>query len=312
MRSTRALITGITGFCGRHLAAQLKAQGAVVCGIARRPTVLDGMDELYWGDVSDATFMQAAVLDAQPTHIYHLAGILTPNADLDYLLSVHANGMQNLLEAIVHADLGPAIVVTSSSAVYGTVGTNDIPLREGQPFRPVSNYAVSKVTQEMVAYAYYARHGLKIVRTRSFNLVGPGQPASLVCAAFAQQIAQIEAGLAEPVLRVGNLTAQRDFVDVRDATRAFQLLAQLGKPGAVYNVCAGAAVTIQTMLDLLLAHAKTAIRVEPDPARMRASDVPLSVGKHRRLRAATGWQPHIALEQSLTDLLNWWRAKIRG
>jgi GDP-4-dehydro-6-deoxy-D-mannose reductase len=190
------------------------------------------------------------------------------------------------------------------------VDTGDLPIRESQPFRPASAYAVSKVAQEMLAYSYHARYGARVIRTRTFNMTGPGEPASLVCSALARQIAEAEAGKTEAVLCVGNLTPQRDFVDVRDAVRAYRLALERGQPGEVYNVCSGQAISIQACLDELGGLAEKGIRVEQDPTRMRPSDLPMSLGDCALLQQQTGWRPAIPLRQSLAELLEEWRRRM--
>jgi GDP-4-dehydro-6-deoxy-D-mannose reductase len=240
-----------------------------------------------------------------------MAALVSSDADLDVLYIVNVLGTEHVLKAVCQADLDPVIVIPGSSAVYGLVRPDDLPIRESQPFRPSNPYAVSKIAQEMLAYTYYARYGLKVIRTRAFNLVGPGQPSSLVGSAFAQQIARIEAGYAEPVLRVGNLAAQRDFVDVRDAVGAYWLAAQRGQPGDVYNICSGLGVSIRTCLDELLMLTEEPIEVVQDPTRVRPSDIPVSVGDGSLLRKQTGWRPMIPLERSLADLLEEWRGRVQ-
>ena len=310
MPAKRALITGIYGFCGRHLAVHLQRQGYQVSGLdlVQAPS-LAGIP-VHAGDLRQRDFVQSVVRSVRPTHIFHLAALISPHADLDDLYAVNVRGTEHLLEAVRLAGIEPVILITGSSAVYGLVQPGDLPIRESLPFQPLNAYAVSKIAQEMLAYTHHARHGLQVIRTRAFNLTGPGEPPSLVCSAFAKQIAEIEAGLIEPVLRVGNLAPQRDFVDVRDVVHAYHLAAQLGRAGQVFNVCSGRAVAVQTCLDQLLRLATKPISLEQDPARMRPADIPVSVGDGSHLQELTGWQPARSLEESLADLLNDWRQRI--
>jgi GDP-4-dehydro-6-deoxy-D-mannose reductase len=312
MSDNRVLITGIQGFCGRHLGAHMKQHGYAVSGIDLTPATPITDITVYVGDIRDPAFVQEVVRTSCPTYVFHLAGLTTPHADLDVLYDVNVRGTECLLEAIRLAGLDPAILITGSGAAYGLVEPEDLPISESQPFHPLNAYAVSKICQEMLAYTYYSRHSLKVIRTRAFNLVGPGQPPSLVGSAFARQIAEIETGRIEPVLRVGSLAPQRDFVDVRDAVHAYWLIAQSGQPGKVYNVCSGQAVSIQACLDELLRLTQTLIRVEQDLARVRLSDIPVSVGDNSLLHKQTGWHPVIPLGQSLADLLDDWRQQIPG
>jgi GDP-4-dehydro-6-deoxy-D-mannose reductase len=319
----RALITGIRGFCGTHLAIHLRRQGFVLAGIELPPsgsqaTLQDwahrvGSDlTVYHGDIRDLVFLRETIRVVRPTQIFHLAALISSDDELERLYDVNVRGTQQLLSAIRAEGIDPVILITGSSAAYGVVGVQDLPIRESQPFRPLNLYAVSKIAQEMLAYSHHARYGLRVVRTRAFNVTGPGEPPSLAPSAFARQIAEIELGRSAPVLRTGNLSPQRDFVDVRDLARAYRLLAQYGKPGEVYNVCSGQAVLILTCLQELVKLAKVPIRVEPDPARTRATDLPVSVGDPSLVRQETGWQAEIPLAQSLADLLDDWRRRMGG
>jgi GDP-4-dehydro-6-deoxy-D-mannose reductase len=185
-----------------------------------------------------------------------------------------------------------------------------MPLTEDQPFRPTSPYAVSKVAQDLLGWQYFASYDLPVVRVRPFSHIGPGQSDRFSLASFARQIAEIEAGCRAPVVRVGNLDARRDFLDVRDVARAYVLALTRGEPGAVYNIASGAAVRIGAALDLLLGLSPLPIEVVRETGRLRPADVPLLVGDSARLRAATGWEPTIPFARSLRDLLDWWRARI--
>jgi GDP-4-dehydro-6-deoxy-D-mannose reductase len=262
---------------------------------------------VYRGDIRDVSSVQHVIESVRPTHVFHLAGLIAPNAELDLLFDVNVRGTEQLLTAIRLASLDPVIIIPGSSAAYGRVPAEDLPIRESQPFRPLNRYAVSKIAQEMLAYAHHVQHGLRVIRTRAFNVTGPGEPPSLACSAFARQIAQIEAGQRAPVLQTGNLSPRRDYVDVRDLARAYLLVANHGVPGAVYNICSGQAVSIQECLDQLLALASVPIQVAQDKARVRLADLPVSVGDPGLLREATGWQAEIPLKQSLADLLEGWR-----
>ena len=310
MPEYRALITGACGFSGRHLGAYLLRQGCAVSGIDLSPSTPDPEITVHAGDIRDLAFVREIILKAQPTHVFHMAGLISSDAPLDELYDANVLGTAQVLKAAKQAGLDPAIVIPGSSAVYGRVEPADLPIRESQPFRPLTLYGVSKIAQEMLAYTYHARHGLKVIRTRAFNLVGPGLPPSLACSAFAKQIAEIEVQDAEPVLRVGNLAPQRDFVDVRDVARAYWLVAQRGQPGEVYNVCSGLGVSIQACLLEMLDLSGVTIKVQQDGARVRSSDIPVSVGDGSLLRKQTDWYPMIPLEKSLAGLLEYWRQRV--
>jgi GDP-4-dehydro-6-deoxy-D-mannose reductase len=211
-------------------------------------------------------------------------------------------GTHNLLQACRDAGIAPRVLVTGSALVYRA--QRDA-LTEDAPIAPPNPYGVSKLAQEMTA----AASGLPVLLTRPFNHAGPRQAPTFATSAFAQQIARIEAGRAEPVLRVGNLEARRDVTDVRDTVRAYHALVERGVPGRAYNVCSGQAHSMRELLDLLLARARVRVRIEVDPERLRPSDNPVILGSHARLTADTGWTPAIPIEQTMADLLDYWRAR---
>jgi GDP-4-dehydro-6-deoxy-D-mannose reductase len=198
-----------------------------------------------------------------------------------------------------------------SAEEYGPVRGEDLPLRETTPLRPASPYAVSKVAQSALAVLYGPAGGMRVVTTRTFHHTGPGRGEAFAESSFARQIAEIEAGRRAPVIRVGNLDAVRDFSDVRDVVRAYWLLLEKGAPGAVYNVCSGHGRSIRELLDILLACSSARVDVQIDPERLRPSDTPAQVGDPSRLLTATGWTPRIPIEQTLRDLLDDWRERIR-
>ncbi|HVO70111.1 MAG TPA: GDP-mannose 4,6-dehydratase, partial [Aggregatilineaceae bacterium] len=202
------------------------------------------------------------------------------------------------------------LLIVGSAEVYGAAGATRDPLDENHPFAPTSPYSVSKVAQDMLGLEYFLAHRMPIIRARPFNHIGPGQGSGFVTADFASQIAAIEAGQREPVMFVGNLAAERDFTDVRDVVRAYDLMLDLGEPGEVYHVCSGKGYSIQYLLDTLLSYSTARIQVRQDLALMRPVDVPRRVGDASRLRQCTGWEPQIPFEQSLLDILNDWRQRI--
>ena len=190
------------------------------------------------------------------------------------------------------------------------VYADEVPIKETNPLRPLSPYAVSKVTQDFLAYQYFMSYGIRAIRTRGFNHTGPRRGEVFVTSNFAKQVATIEAGKAPAVIKVGNLDAVRDFTDVRDMVRGYVLATEKGKPGEVYNLASGKAITIRAMLDKLIALAKVEVKVETDPARLRPSDVEVLIGDYSKFHADTGWEPKIPFDQTLEDLLNYWRQRI--
>ncbi|HNS51960.1 MAG TPA: GDP-mannose 4,6-dehydratase [Anaerolineae bacterium] len=305
-----ALVTGILGFCGQHLAADLLEAGYRVSGLDAADAPSPHQAEVCVGDIRDLPWLADVLARLKPTHLFHLAALTNPQAGWDGLYDVNVRGTVQLLEAVRIASLDPVIVVAGSSAVYGAVRESELPIGEDQPFRPRNAYAVSKAAQELLAYSYYARFGQRVVRARPFNLTGPGEAPGFVVSAFAQQIARIEAGLQAPIVEVGNLDSVRDFVDVRDTARAYRLLGEQGRPGEVYNICSGSATVIRQLLEALLSLSHlTPIEVLPVASRMQPADVPVQVGSAERLRRATAWQPEIDLHKTLSDALESWRRK---
>jgi GDP-4-dehydro-6-deoxy-D-mannose reductase len=315
----RALITGINGFVGGHLAEHLLSSGLwEVAGIARQPALaletLTGRVTYVAADLSDREQTLGALASIRPDVIFHLAGQSNvPHAFADPHTTVQMNiGAQlNLFLSVLQLRIDPLIIVASSNEIYGLVRPEDLPVNEQTPLRPVNPYAVSKAAQDLFAYQYHISHRMRTVRLRPFNHIGPRQTEAFVVPAFAAQIARIEAGLQPPVLRVGNLAAERDFSDVRDIVRAYELAALHGEVGAAYNVGSGQAVGVQRILDILLTFSTHDIQIEPDPSRMRPSDVPRVVCDASRFHADTGWTPRIPLEQTLFDTLEYWRFRVQ-
>jgi len=298
-----ALITGISGFVGRHLQQQLTGQGWQVYGFDVRP----GANDVFAGDLTDRVAISHAISESEPDVIFHLAGVIK-SATPEIFYKVNLLGTLALLDAVFESGLRPKIVVASSSAVYGRK-SGERPIAERVQLHPVTDYAVSKVAQETAALRYYDSYSLPVMIVRMFNLLGPGQPADLACSAFARQIALAErSGQTEIV--TGNLDARRDFVDVRDAVRAFELIAQKGKPGQIYNVCSARGVAIRKCLGEMMSMSTNQLSARVDADRVQKNDVPVQVGSYQKLHKATGWSPKISLRQSLTDLLNDWRVRV--
>ena len=317
----RVLITGITGFAGSHLADYLLEHqpGVEVWGIrrwrSRRENILHLGDrvKLVEGDLRDEASLRRVMAAARPEAIFHLAAqsyVPTSwNAPTE-TLTTNIAGQANLFEAVRAVGLDPVIQIAGSSEEYGLVLPDEVPINEGNPLRPLSPYAVSKVAQDMLAYQYFRSYGMKTVRTRGFNHTGPRRGEVFVSSNFARQIARIEAGLQEPVIRVGNLDAQRDFTDVRDMVRAYWLAVTKATPGEVYNLGSGRAITIRELLDLLIGMSDVQVETEVDPDRLRPSDVEVLLADSSKFRDETGWEPVIPLEETLADLLEFWRERI--
>lgn len=301
----RALVTGGLGFVGQHLVAHLEAQGDDVTTVDRHGP--GGVD------ITDAGAVAGAIAAARADAIYHLAGWADVGAswiDPVRVLRINAEGTLNVLLAASAAGVRRVLAVASAD-VYGVVTEDDLPLTEAAPLRPTSPYAASKVAAEALAHQAFLGHELGVIRVRPFNHIGPGQAEGFVAPALAARIARAElAGGGE--VRIGNLSARRDLTDVRDVVRAYRLLVERGTPGEVYNLCSGNDISIQSLADRLVGMAAAPVHLVPDPALLRPVDLPVLRGDSGKLRAATGWAPIITIEQSLTDLLDDMRTRVRA
>jgi GDP-4-dehydro-6-deoxy-D-mannose reductase len=314
----RALITGITGFAGGHLAQILLDRGDELFGVARDEGF--GLAHLsrdiipVIADLQSPDVVNRLLNDVQPEAIYHLAGqafVPTSWSNPWDTLENNIRPQLNILQAMVNQHSSARLLIVASNQVYGPVTQEQLPVNEDAPFRPDNPYGVSKVAQDILGLQYHLSHGLDVLRVRAFNHMGPRQNPVFVSATFAKQIASIEAGLSEPVIHVGNLEAKRDFTDVIDVMRAYALLVDHGEPGEAYNVGTGYAHSIRYLLDVLLSFTDVEIKIEPDPARFRPSDISVIYADNSKLRAATGWKPTITFEESLKRVLDYWRTEIR-
>jgi len=313
----RALITGVGGFAGSHLSDYLLNQtdwqvsGCVLPGWDC--SQLDRRVACVELNLRDRLAVRAMLENSAPDVIFHLAAQSFVPVSWDDPWDTLENNIRaqaNLLDGLVKLGASPRVVVVGSNEEYGLVRPEDLPLSEDSPLRPNSPYAVSKVAQDLLGLSYFQSHKLPVLRVRPFNHIGPRQGESFVVSSFAKQIATIEAGQQEPVIRVGNLSARRDFSDVRDVVRAYYLVVTQGQPGEVYNIGSGRSCSIQGILDILVSLGRAAVRVERDLARMRPSDTPEIRCDASKLQAVTGWEPTIPLEQSLRDVLDDWRARV--
>jgi GDP-4-dehydro-6-deoxy-D-mannose reductase len=262
-------------------------------------------------DLRDPQATRVLIETVRPDRIYHLAGQAHVGESWNNpweTIETNLRAQVNLLDAVVVAGLRPRVLVVGSADEYGPVAPEDLPLDENRPLRPDSPYSVSKVGQDMLGIQYFLSYELPIVRVRPFNHLGPRQSRRFVAASFAAQIAAIEAGRQPPLLKVGNLTARRDFTDVRDVVRAYALVLEQGEAGEVYNIGSGQSRPIAELLDTLLSLSPAKIEIEADPRRLRPSDLPDLVCDASRLRARTGWAPQIGWRQTLEDLLDYERA----
>jgi GDP-4-dehydro-6-deoxy-D-mannose reductase len=344
----RVLITGITGMAGSFLAEYLADNhpDVDVFGTFRWRSKLDNLQDLRNRgklnvldegqritdqaslrrfvkrgritvidcELQDASAVRGVIRAVQPDRVFHLAAqsfVPTSWTAPGATLANNIGSQVNLLEAVREAKLDPIIHVAGSSEEYGLVYEHEAPIAESNPLRPLSPYAVSKVAQETLAIQYFRSYGIKCIVTRGFNHTGPRRGQVFVTSSFAKQIAEIEAGLRDPVIDVGDLDSRRDWTDSRDMVRAYWLATEKGVPGEVYNVGTGACMRIGDMLDILLSHTHADISVEQDPSRLRPSDVRLLWANVDKFKAATGWEPVIPFDRTMADLLGYWRERVR-
>lgn len=340
----RVLITGVTGMAGSHLAEYLLAEhpqvavygtfrwrsrmenleqlrrrgkldvveGRYTDGQALRGEDKKGRVTLLYCDLTDAGAVEHLMGAVQPERIFHLAAQSFVQESFDEpasTLHINIQSQVNLLESIRRRDKQIRMHVAGSSEEYGLVHPDEVPMKETNPLRPLSPYAVSKVAQDKLAYQYFKSFGLHVVVTRGFNHTGPRRGPVFFDSTVAKQIAEIEAGILPPVVRHGDLTSKRDLSDVRDVVRAYWLALEKAEPGESYNVGSGKTHTMREMLDILLSYAKVKIRTEEDPARLRPSDVKILWADPSKFRTATGWEPRIPFEQTLRDVLDYWRER---
>lgn len=308
----RILITGATGFAGRHLTAYLSTtlSEAELHGTSLTRVEHPAPIQIHQIDLKDPSAVYDLLNTVMPDHIYHLAAQSSPHQSFGDPWGTLENNIRtqlNVLQSCLKISPEPRLLVVSSAEIYRA---DDAPIREDNPFEPTSPYGVSKITQDMLALQYFQTHRLPILRARPFNHIGPGQDERFVVADFAMQIARVEAGERPAVLEVGNLAARRDFTDVRDVVRAYHLIMERGRPGEVYNIASGVARSIQDILNYLLSLSTSQIDVRVDPARFRPVDPAVKRGDTTRLRQATGWEPQIALEQTILDILNECRQRV--
>lgn len=302
------LITGITGFTGfylREYVAEIKKNANIV-GVDKHTPTKEHNFEFIKCDLLDLDNIKNIVKEVKPDYVFHLAGLMKSN-NLELLYNVNVFGTINLLEGlkVIKEQVDPKILIVGSSAEYGVVKKNELPISENTPLRPITHYGVSKVAQDLLGYKYYVDYGLKIIRVRPFNLIGPGQSTDFVCSAFAKQISKITKGNVKPEMFVGDLEPKRDFIDVRDAVKAYWKVLQTENYGEVYNIGSGKSYSMKEVLEILLSMTNRNIVVKTDAEKLKKTDVPNQVSDIGKIKGDTGWEPEISFEKSLSDIFKY-------
>jgi GDP-4-dehydro-6-deoxy-D-mannose reductase len=308
----RVLVTGIGGFVGPWLGRALAERGHEVLGLEREGPELPPGIPGHRADVTLRAEVEAVLRDVRPDAVIHLAAIsFVPEAERDpeTAYRINVGGTVALMAAMRAVTPAARLLWVGSSDAYGAVEPSELPVTESTPFRPLSIYGASKAAGDVTAGQWARAYGLDVVRARPFNHTGPGQRATFVCAAIARQVARMERGEQEPVLRVGNADPVRDFSDVRDIMTGYVALLERGRRGEAYNLCAGEGVSIAEVIALVRSHARVPMRVWSDPALRRVAEIERIVGSHEKATADTGWAPRIPLTDTLRDLLEDWRGR---
>lgn len=312
----KALIIGAAGFVGPYLAEHLsKEYGMRVYATKRSHDKFEDIKaEMYYLDILNKEEIVDLLYKVRPDHIFHLAAqssVALAWKDPGRTIDVNIKGSVNVLDAVRDLYYKPRVLLIGSGEEYGHIKPGETPISEDNHLRPGNLYAVTKVCQNMIANIYATAYDMELIMVRAFNHIGPKQASIFVISDFCRQVVEIEKGLREPVMMVGNLKAMRDFTDVRDVVRAYALLAKYGKAGETYNVGSGHAVEIKTVLDQIIAQSEVDVEVRVDPNKIRPVDVPIIEADITKLQKTTGWEQRIPLEQTIHETMEYWRQQIR-
>jgi len=316
----KALITGISGFAGSYLTEFLLDKDYKVFGTFYDKSTFSNLNgfikriKLYQCDIRNYNNLKEIIEKVKPDEIYHLAAIsFVPNSLKNPKLTFDTNlyGTLNLYQAVIEQKINPKILFVGSADEYGIVNEDDLPIKENFPLRPMNPYSISKASTDYLSYFYFKNYHLNIIRVRPFNHIGARQSPEFVCSSFAKQIAEIEKGLKEPIIKVGNLEAKRNFTNVRDMVRAYWYAVQKGETGEVYNICSEKVIQIKELLNNLLELSSKKIEIMKDSQRMRPSDNPILQGDSSKFRGRCGWKVEIPLDKTLKDILEYWRCVLK-
>jgi len=310
----KGLVIGAAGFVGSYLIAEMRANGMEAYATKLPHEKLDNTDAVVYDlDIMDKEAIASLLFEIRPDYIFHLAaqssvGLAWKNPGLT--VDVNIKGGINVMDAVRELFYKPRVLLIGSGEEYGHIRSGETPINEENSLRPGNIYAATKVCQNMIGSIYSKAYDLELMMVRAFNHIGPGQAPMFVVSDFCKQVAEIEKGLREPVMKVGNLAAKRDFTDVRDVVKAYVKLIQAGEAGETYNVGSGNAKAIQEILDLIVSMSDSEVKVEIDPNKIRPVDVPIIEADITKIHELTGWEPEITLEQTIRETLDYWRANV--
>lgn len=310
----KGLVIGAAGFVGDYLINEMHANDIEAYATKLPHEKFENPDARVFDlDIMDKEAIVAMLYEVRPDYIFHLAaqssvGLAWKNPSLT--VDVNIKGSINVMDAVRELFYKPRVLLIGSGEEYGHIRPGETPISEENALRPGNIYAATKVCQNMIGNIYSKAYDLELMMVRAFNHIGPGQAPMFVVSDFCKQVAEIEKGLREPVMKVGNLAAKRDFTDVRDVVKAYILLIQMGKPGETYNVGSGNAKEIQEILNLIVSMSRAKIKVEIDPNKIRPVDVPIIEADITKLNQLTGWTPQIPIERTIQETLDFWRVHL--
>lgn len=310
----KGLVIGAAGFVGSYLIDEMCANGIEAYATKLPHEKLENTNaKVYDLDIMDKEAIASLLFEIRPDYIFHLAaqssvGLAWKNPGLT--IDVNIKGSINVMDAVRELFYKPRVLLIGSGEEYGHIRPGETPITEENLLRPGNIYAATKACQNMIGNIYSKAYDLELMMVRAFNHIGPGQAPMFVVSDFCKQVAEIEKGVREPVMKVGNLAAKRDFTDVRDVVKAYVKLIEAGKAGETYNVGCGSAKAIQEILDLIVSMSSSDIKVEIDPNKIRPVDVPIIEADITKIRELTGWEPGIPLEQTIRETLDYWRERV--